>query len=335
MLKIACDSSWAGEHGIGRVYKEYISRPKNGHELDYFDIKAKKRNLLYPLAFSAAANKADCDVVWSVGFFPSALVRKPVVVTVHDLTHLHFYSKAHRAYYDIVLKPLYRKADKIITVSDFTRNELLEWSGCDPDRVVTILNAVGDDFSIEGNVIDKGWPYILYPGNRRLYKNIKRMIEAFAVSSAPSRGVRLLLTGKPDDSVMEWATQYKVADKVEFCGYLSDAQIPEYYRSSLGVVYISLYEGFGLPIIEAMACGRPVITSNISSMPEVAGAYGILVDPYSIDDIAQAMNQIVDGSVDSDTHIADRVSWARRFSWSSSAQKLWNEVEETAKVQVG
>lgn len=331
MLKVSCDSSWAGEHGIGRVYKECISRPKAGHELDFFDIKAKKRNLLYPLAFSMAAHKAESDVVWSVGFFPPAIAKKPVVVTVHDLTHLHFYSKAHRAYYDVVLKPLYRKADKIITVSDFTRDELLEWSGCDPDRVVTVLNAVGEDFGAEGKKVDKGWPYLLYPGNRRPYKNIRRMIEAFARSKAPSKGIRLLLTGKSDDTVMAWANEYKVADRVEFCGYLSDEHIPEYYRSSLGVVYISLYEGFGLPIIEAMASGRPVITSNISSMPEVAGTHGILVDPYSIDDISQAMNQIVDGSVDSETDIQNRISWACNFTWERSAQKLWNEVEKTAK----
>ena len=320
-----------GEHGIGRVYKEYTNRPAAGHELNFFDVKAQKRNLLYPLALTSAANKSEGDVVWSVGFFPPAMSNKPTVVTVHDLTHLHFYSKMHRAYYDVVLKPLYRKIDKIITVSDFTRNELLEWSGCDPARVVTILNAVGDEFSPQGSKIDKGWPYLFYPGNRRPYKNIRRMIEAFSTSSAPSQGVHLLLTGKPDPEIQQWAAQYGVADKVEFTGYLSDADIPVYFRSALGVVYISLYEGFGLPIIEAMASGRPVITSNISSMPEVAGTHALLVDPYSISEISDAINQIVTGRCDSEIRISDRIQWARQFSWSDSARKLWAEVARTAR----
>lgn len=331
MLKISCDSSWTGENGIGRVYKEYINRPATGHELNFFDIKAKKRNLLYPLALSAAADKSAGDVTWSVGFFPPAYTRKPTVVTVHDLTHLHFYSKMHRVYYDMVLKPLYRKVDKIITVSEFTRNELLEWSGCDPARVVTVLNAVGNEFTPEGQTIDKGWPYLFYPGNRRSYKNIKRMIEAFSKSRGPSNEVRLLLTGKPDAEIQQWAAQYGVGDKVEFTGYLSDAEIPVYFRSALGVVYISLYEGFGLPIIEAMASGRPVITSTISSMPEVAGTHALLVDPYSIPAISDAMNEIVSGHCDTAALVAGRILWAKQFSWDDSATRLWTEVAKTAR----
>lgn len=331
MLKVACDSSWSGEHGIGRVYKEYVSRPTSGMQLNFFDVKARKRNLLYPVSFSSAASKCDGDVIWSVGFFPPAYSSKPTVITVHDLTHLHFYSKAHRLYYDLVLKPLFRRVDKIVTVSDFTRNELLEWSGCEPDRVVTVLNGVSEEFSPDGVKVNAGRPYLFYPGNRRPYKNIKRMIEAFSISDAPKNGIRLILTGKPDNAVKEWAAQYQVADSVEFTGYLSDAEIPQYYRSSLAVIYISLYEGFGLPIVEAMASGRPVITSNISSMPEVAGVHGILVDPYSIEEISSAINDVVSGQADAGNKIVERISWAKKFEWSESAGKMWNEVINTVK----
>lgn len=326
MNNILIDSSWNGNTGIGRVYMEYIQRLPADLHTNYLQLSCRKNNPLYPVLLTRALRTYKNNVFWSPGFYPPFLQKIRTVITVHDLTHLHYYSKLHNVYYNQIIKALYKKVDLIITVSDYTRNELLNWAGLKPEQVVMIHNGVSSEFTPEGSKIDLGWPFLFYPGNRRIYKNIYRLICAYAKSDAPKSGIRLLLTGDLDEWVAGVAARNNVSGLVVCTGNITDHEIPAYYRSSLAVVFVSLYEGFGLPVLEGLASGVPVITSNVSSLPEVAGDAALLVNPFQVDGIMQGINDII-FNPSLRNHLVQRgMARIKHFSWDESAEKLWKLV---------
>nr|WP_249116998.1 glycosyltransferase family 1 protein [Ciceribacter sp. L1K23] len=269
-------------------------------------------------------------VFYSAGFVPPVFSRLPSVVIVHDLTHRRFYGAAKRAYYDLVYKPLYRRCSAVICVSEFTRQEFLEWSGMPAEKVHLVYNGYESCFDEAGPVHQPGYPYVFYGGNHRSYKNLDRLIKAFAASTLPSRGIKLVLTGKRNDELATLADNLSVGSDVVFSGRLPSEEIPSFYRGALAVAYVSLFEGFGLPIVEAYACGVPVLTSNVSAMPEVAGEGALLVNPESVEEIKQGLDRITS---DADLRMRLIAGGRRRredFDWDSSAQRLWQLVKDTA-----
>nr|WP_246746057.1 glycosyltransferase family 1 protein [Ciceribacter sp. L1K22] len=269
-------------------------------------------------------------VFYSAGFVPPVFSRLPSVVIVHDLTHRRFYGAAKRAYYDLVYKPLYRRCSAVICVSEFTRQEFLEWSGMPAEKVHLVYNGYESCFNEAGPVHQPGYPYVFYGGNHRSYKNLDRLIKAFAASTLPSRGIKLVLTGKRNDELATLADNLSVGSDVVFAGRLPSEEIPSFYRGALAVAYVSLFEGFGLPIVEAYACGVPVLTSNVSAMPEVAGEGALLVNPESVEEIKQGLDRITS---DEDLRMRLIAGGRRRredFDWDSSAQRLWQLVKDTA-----
>ncbi|MEJ8310173.1 glycosyltransferase family 4 protein [Agrobacterium larrymoorei] len=168
-----------------------------------------------------------------------------------------------------------------------------------------------------------GHDYIVYCGNHRTYKNLDRLIRGYAQSQLPSAGVRLLLTGKRNEALAATAQEVGVSDKVVFTGFLPAENIPKLYRSAKAIAYPSLQEGFGLPILEAYHSGVPIVTSNITSMPEVAGDGAILVDPYSIEEIRDGLNKAVFDEAARRALIKRGFRRANDFGWDKSAAKLW------------
>jgi glycosyltransferase involved in cell wall biosynthesis len=245
------------------------------------------------------------------------------VVTVHDLTHLHFYSSLHARYYDWVFKPMYRRCAAIICVSEYTRGELLEWSGMDPDRVHVVHNGVSADFHSGVEAYRPGYPYIFYPGNKRAYKNLDMMLRAFARSSLPKLGIRVVMTGAATEELQATIEDLGIAEKVVFAGYVSGESLPGLYRGAMFTAFISLYEGFGLPILESMAVGTPVLTSNVSSMPEIAADAALIASPRDIDEITHAMNELVANETLRAGLIAKGFDRSAAFSWERAAASTW------------
>jgi glycosyltransferase involved in cell wall biosynthesis len=193
-----------------------------------------------------------------------------------------------------------------------------------PERVVTVHNGVSMERFSEGsiNIVDS--PYILYAGNRRSYKNLNRLLAAFALSSLSRDGIFLLLTGDPDHQLLALATNLGIRDYVRFSGQVGDKELALLYRGARLVAFVSLYEGFGLPILEAMAASVPVLTSNISAMPEVAGGAALVVDPTSVDEIAQGLTRL---HYDEEMRLrlieVGRLN-AMKFSWEKTAAATWD-----------
>jgi glycosyltransferase involved in cell wall biosynthesis len=294
-------------------------------------ISGKIGSPLAPLTISRALSQLPTKggLFWNPGFMPPFFDQVPSVVTVHDLTHLHFYNRARKVYYNLVLKPLYRRCEAVICVSDYTRREFLDWSGMPAKKVHLVYNGVAIDFpDIEPFLAE--YKYIFYPGNHRSYKNLARLIEAFAISSLPRRNIHLLLTGPVNEVLLILARKLGVASFIQFLGPLSAEELARTYKGAFGVVFVSLYEGFGLPILEGMAAGVPVLTSSVSALPEIAGGAALTVDPYSVADITKGLESLTtEGALRADL-IGRGLSRAKQFSWQRSGEELWSIIDNVA-----
>lgn len=326
---VHADLRWPTKTGIGMVQSAVTRRAPPGFEISDLAVTARIGSPLSPVSLAQALSgrEAKQGVFWSPGFIPPAWSAIPTVVTVHDLTHLHYYTRFHAMYYNAIMKPLYHKCRAIICVSEFTRNEFLNWSRMSSERVFTVHNAVSIESFSEGSCRGLTFPYVLYPGNRRSYKNLKRLIQAFFLSSLPRDGVHLLLTGDPDQRLRGIAADCGgIQDRLQFSGSVGDEELAQIYRGARLVAFVSLYEGFGLPILEAMAASVPVLTSSVSAMPEIAGDAALIVDPTSVEEIARGLERL-----HYDEEVRRRLMRlgymnAMRFSWDATAAATWEIV---------
>ena len=322
---VYADLRWPDKTGIGVFQREILHRAPA--RIDVIDLKVKGSigSPFSPVAISKAlvSNRATNGAFFSPGYMPPAWSSVPSIVTVHDLLHLHYHSKFHVAYYDLILKPMYRRCRKIICVSQHARNEFLNWSGISEDRVVAIPNGVSDIFRTDTGGADLNFSYIFFPGNHRIHKNKVRLLQAYAGSALTNKNVHLVFTGAPAEYLVREAENCGVAPFLHFVGDVSDEELVKLYKGALLVAYVSLHEGFGLPILEAMAAGVPVLVSNATAMPEVAGDAAILVNPYSVDDIADGLNTLAFDESERALRIKLGRDRAKGFTWDAAAEKIW------------
>lgn len=332
MDEIVVDYSWLGPTGIGRVASEVISRKPAGWNLKGVREGRSNAAPLTPVNLWTTLRSTPANLFWSPGFMPPlSSAGIPTVLTVHDLTHLHYYGSAKRAYYNVLMKPLFHKASHIVTVSDFTRDEFLEWSKLPEEKVTTILNAVSPVFTPDGPAIRLDRPYILYAGNRRSYKNVDGLIRAFAASGLSAQGYVVGLTGSRSEELAQLEQELGLQAHIHYFGFVPDEDLPALYRGAHALAFVSMYEGFGLPILESMASGVPVLTSNVSSMPEVAGGAAILVDPHDIASITNGLINVVGNDAKRHELIAKGLQRAAQFSWDHAAAAYWTLFSQLKK----
>jgi len=289
------------------------------------------------------ARESGADLLHVPYWAPPARHTLPTVVTIHDLIPMllpTYRGDARVRLYTAFVKAASPTADLILTDSYAARNDILAHLAVDPDRVRVIYLAADPVYSPEPAPNDEEirdrWglsqPYILYLGGFDVRKNIKTMIGAFARVSAAVTSVTFVLAGKLPDSEGNLFTDPRIQlaradiaqDRVKLLGYVEEATKPALYRGARTFVYPSIYEGFGLPPLEALSCGVPIVGSERSSLPEVVGRAGILLSPDDVEGMAGAMIQLL---ID-DTMIATLQREAReqaaRFSWKVTARKTWN-----------
>lgn len=314
-MTLMCDYRWVGPHGIGRFASEVL-KGLPSTELACGGSPADPQDCLR-LAWALRGARAG-DTFFSPGYNAPWRFRGDFVFTIHDLNHIDRPENASRLksiYYEAILKPACHRARRILTVSEFSRQRIVDWSGVDPDRVVNVGNGVDPSFTPDVEPHQPGRPYFLCVGNRKGHKNEARVLRALA--RLPDRTMRLILTGAPSPELLDLAGALGIADRVSFAGRTDDAQLCALYVGAAALVFPSLYEGFGLPVVEAFACGTPVITSDCTSLPEVAGGCAVLVDPASEEQIAAAMERVV---TDTDLRARLRAAGLRRardFTWTS------------------
>ena len=260
------------------------------------------------------------------------------VVTIHDCIHLMFPqylpSRMAYAYARSVMWAAARRAQRIITVSEASKRDILHFFNVPPEKVVVVPNAIDERFLVPPPEIELArvreryqlqHGFVLYAGNIKPHKNLVRLIEAFSqIRQGPFQELKLLIIGDQISklpALRRAVHQLKLHKHVRFLGYIPDETLAVLYRSAEVFVFPSLYEGFGLPPLEAMASGTPVVTSNTSSLPEVTGGAAVLVDPYDVGSIVDGVRRVLtDPSLAAELRRKGPLR-ARQFSWERSVAK--------------
>lgn len=239
--------------------------------------------------------------------------------------HLFYYSKMHRVYYQQIIARLGQKAKKIITVSHFSKQQLVDLLGIKGDLIRVIYNGVDPSFALNTEKHEADRPYLLYVGNRRRNKNIPGMLVAFAQAKIPKDFI-FLLTGNPDPDLIVLISKLKISSRVRFLGFVEETELPKLYKGAYATMFVSLMEGFGLPVIESMASGTPVLTSSESSLPEISGDAALCVNPYQVDDITDGINRLINDNNLYNDLIEKGFRRAKDFSWQSTAKETWDTI---------
>ncbi|MDR7129858.1 glycosyltransferase involved in cell wall biosynthesis [Algoriphagus sp. 4150] len=322
---ILIDSRWAGNTGIGRLYQEVINYAPSALSYEYVESKMGLGNLLTPLMLGEEIKKSNADVFYSPSFMPPAFSKIPFIFTVHDLMHLFYYSKLHKIYYEQIIARLAKKAQKIITVSHFSKNQLVDILGIPDALIKVIYNGVDGHFLENNEEYESDHPYFLYVGNRRKNKNIPAMLTAFANAKIPNEFM-FYLSGNPDSELEPLINSLGIQKRVRFLGFIEEQDLPKLYKGAHATLFASLMEGFGLPVIESMASGTPVLTSSTSSLPEIAGGAALCVDPTEVSAIQTGIEKLVNDEVFYVECVLKGLERAREFSWEKTAKETWDTI---------
>ena len=268
------------------------------------------------------------------------------VVTIHDCIHLMFPqylpSRAAYAYAKASMWSAAKRSSRILTVSEASKRDILHFFNVPPEKVVVVYNSIDERFRIAPAEEDVArvreryqlnHTFILYAGNIKPHKNLVRLIEAFdELRKGGFDDLKLLIIGDEISklpALRRAVHQHKLHKQVRFLGFLPDETLAILYRLAAVFVFPSLYEGFGLPPLEAMASGTPVVTSNVSSLPEVAGDAAVLVDPYDVGSIVAGIRLVLTNPSLANELRAKGIERSREFSWERSVartRELYQEV---------
>ena len=321
-MKYYFDKRWIGSHGIGR----FASELHHNLGLESLKVRGTPTSPLDPLRLLfAMLLRVNGNVgVLSPGYNAPLFCVRRYIFTICDLNHIDCLENSSfikRLYYRFVIYRAIHKATRILTISEFSRNRILEWSGVRPENVVNVGVGVDENYHPHIKPFTPGFSYLLCVSNRKAHKNEVRVVEAFSKAKI-SGDIRLLFTGDPDRSSIELCKRNGVEHRVVFMGKVAEEDLPSLYRGALALIFPSLYEGFGLPVIEAMACGTPVLTSNTTSLPEVAGDAAFLVSPLSVDEIANGINQLCSNLDLRELLIQKGFLQASRYKWDDVVSRV-------------
>ncbi|WP_040305364.1 glycosyltransferase family 4 protein [Caminibacter mediatlanticus] len=281
-----------------------------------------------------------CDVFWSPHYnIPVLPIKaKKRIVTIHDVYHLAFYDTLNlkqKLYAKFMINQAVSKSDIILTVSEFSKNEIIKYTNTKKE-IKVIYNAINfNKFKVINNNLEKlknkySLPneFILFVGNVKPHKNLKRLLLAIK-----DLDINLVIVGKKDgfitgdESIKKLVTNANLKGKVYFTGYVKDEDIPVIYNLAKLFVFPSLYEGFGIPPLEAQACGCPVIVSNVASLPEVCGDSALYCNPYDVNDIKEKIEVLLNNEQLREELIQKGFENIKRFSWEKSAKKIIDVIE--------
>jgi glycosyltransferase involved in cell wall biosynthesis len=296
--------------------------------------------LLFGLPWMAHTDHLD---LLHVTYHAPLWLSSPFVVTVHDLSFKHFprfFSARDHTVFRLLIPATLSRAELVIADSECTRRDLLEFFPQTRGKVTVIPLAASGDFH---PVRDKRQiadfcrryavepPFFLALGSMNPRKNLRRLIQAWDLAQSSCPSATLVIAGPPGfrhANLLRAAQSTRAPERIRFIGRIQSCDLPLAYNAAAGLVYPSLYEGFGLPVLEAMACGTPVLASATSSIPEVAGSAALLFDPTSIPAIAESMIRVFSDTDFSQDLRARGIQRASEFSWEWTTQLTWKAYAE-------
>lgn len=357
--KIALDVRMIRHSGIGQYIQHLLDQYQNNISSDFHYILFGNPKFLTTYAnhpnfniepYIAPIYKIQEQIAYpSRKFYDTDLLHVPhynipirfkgkLVITVHDLIHYLFpetiSNPLGRKYSHFLMKKAFQKASRIIAISQSTKNDLIKYFHIPENKIDVIYYGKPDLGKTKMDELKPDIkPYILHVGIDKPHKNVKRLIEAFALFLNKTKSdYRLVLIGPKEPinpDLKKVICDHKLESKIIFPGYLPQSEISSFYTNADLFVFPSLYEGFGLPPLEAMSTGIPVIASNTSSLPEVLGDAALLIDPTNVESIAQGMENLLTDSSLRLQLIEKGKKRITEFSWKESAgqtQEVYRKV---------
>lgn len=287
--------------------------------------------------------KIKADVFLSPDAYLSLRTKVPSIPVFHDLNFEHYPKDLpvlERKYYRYFFPRYAKKAEQIVTVSEFSKKDIVNLYDVPPEKVNVVYNGANEDFKPVPEAEQKtcrdkhskGCPFFIFVGALHPRKNLVRLFQAFDYFKDQHRtDIKLVVVGNKKywtREIQQAFEEMKHNDEVYFSGRMTAEELHRAVGSALAMAYVSYFEGFGLPIIEAFRCDTPVVTSNVTSMPEVAGDAALLVDPFSVKSIAEGLEKI---ALDPDLRaklISKGRERSRMFTWQNSADQLWTVIEK-------
>ncbi len=301
--------------------------------------------LWFEYAIPKALKKYKADIFLSPDGFLSLKTKVKTITVIHDIAVFHFPEQIPyfaRKYYTHFLPKYAQKADKILTVSQYSKEDIANKLKVPPEKITVTYNGcrtvfkpltIAEKKSVRQR-FSEGKPYFFYVGAVHPRKNVHFLIQAFdAFKEKTNSDFKLLIGGSFSWQTGEVTTAYNRAkhkEAIKFLGYLTDADLPELMGAAFALTYVSTFEGFGVPILEALNCDVPVITSDVSSMPEVAGDAGILVNPHDVGTITTAMLDLWKNKDKYHQMVENGRIQKQKFTWTQAAATLWEAIEEVA-----
>jgi glycosyltransferase involved in cell wall biosynthesis len=299
-------------------------------------IKFSRLYLWHPyLTTRLNSKKYPLDIIHSLNAGPSffKLKNQKYVITIHDLIPL-IYPKTRQSMVSMSYKFLFPRtlenADKIIAVSNSTKSDLIKYFNVSAEKIEVIHEAADERFKpLTDDEVRKvkqkyhlDFPFILYVGGLTPYKNLITLVKAFYKLKIEGINHKLVIAGTKRwryKELFDFIDHLHLQDDIIFTGYVPDEDLPSMYNAAELFIYPSLYEGFGLPPLEAMACGCPVIASNASSIPEVVGDAGILFDPYDVNKLADHIFEVLSDDLLRANLSKKGLDRAKQFTWDRCA----------------
>ncbi len=283
--------------------------------------------------------KHKIDLFWSPDGFCSLLTKVPQIITIHDLNFEHFPKDmpflVHN-YFCFFFPRFARKAIKILTVSNYSKNDICKTYNINESKIEVVYNAPNQIYkplTSEIKITTKskysfGNDYFLFVGSLHPRKNVQRLIDAFSVAKPELPDLKLLIVGSSMWKDKFLTIPKEIEKDIIFLGHLSLSELSLVMASALALTYIPYFEGFGIPLVEAMKCGIPILAADATCLPEVAGNAAIYCNPFDIDSIAKGMIEI---GLNKEVQIELAIKGVERsqaFNWDYSAEKVWSIIEK-------
>lgn len=309
-----------------------VLRPPARHPILFY--------IWFEISVKRALKKYRADLFFSPDGYLSLGTDIPQYPVIHDLNFEHYPHDLpfkHRIYYRKFFPEFAKKARKIITVSHYSKQDITDTYGIPPEKIEVAWNGASEKFvplaeSVKQQVRSRyteGQRYFVFIGALHPRKNIGRLLQAFQEYCDNGGSTDLLIIGenlfKKQPDFLK-GINLEVRKRIRFTGHLSLEELVEATASAEALVFVPYFEGFGIPVVEAMRCGIPVIAGNLTSLPEVAGDAALYVDPYNVSEIAGAMQRIEADNGLWDELSAKGLQRSRIFSWDKTAEKVWEVI---------
>ncbi len=290
--------------------------------------------LWFEWSLKRALKKHQIDLLWSPDGFCSLSSSVPQIATIHDLNFEHYPKDLPwlvSSYFRTFFPKFARKAKHILTVSNFSKKDIVDTYGIPNNKISVVYNGISDEFSeLSTDEINEtrhqfanGNPYFLFVGSLHPRKNIKRLVEAYAEFSLTNSEIDLVIVGNAMWKQEEFHLTSETKQRIHFLGHLSTKDLSRVTGAAFALSYVPYFEGFGIPLIEAMRCGVPIISANTSCLPEIAGDAAIYCDPFSTMDITEKMRNLAEDVALQTSLSKNSLVRSNQFSWDFAANQVW------------